>query len=450
MIFGRCKALRRPYSQAAVRFLHVKRRLGRDPYDPLRCPRARQPPNRPLGRPPARASTRRRVRLARPPARACVAPEASAYASAPAPAASARRRSRPRSASASRAREAGARAHDRPRAASSAPSLALGMGAPAATRRASSPRASRGRRADAGRAVGDDARCETTFDELIVELRPTSTRARSCSPTASTASSPRPPRARRRSRRSPSSSSSTASGRSTSSWSTRPPRTTRSTSSQAPARLTGFLEGRAMDIFMVAGSPLHRRPCSRAARASRPAAGWGNRPSSSASSRAPPASSSPGRSRGLLPAALGPPRGLRERAPASTRCCTTRPRASCRHLSRARARAEAAFLHRSLLDAGLPYGALVVNRVHEGRIRRTRARGAPRALDGGRSPPGAGVMRSVERFRGTRGRDREIACEPLAGLARALPRERAGTRRRGRRPRGARRVSVACFADALR
>ncbi len=87
---------------------------------------------------------------------------------------------------------------------------------------------------------------------------------------------------------------------------------------------------------------------------------------------------------------------------------------------------EAAFLHRSLLDAGLPYGALVVNRVHEGAFAEAELEELRATLDGSVDARlSAGVMRSVAEFEVLASRDRRDACAPLGGARGALARERA-------------------------
>ena len=83
---------------------------------------------------------------------------------------------------------------------------------------------------------------------------------------------------------------------------------------------------------------------------------------------------------------------------------------------------EAVFLHRSLLDAGLPYGALVVNRVHEGafataeldELRVTLERSLEARLS-------AGVMRSVAEFEVLASRDQETVARLSGALEERAP-----------------------------
>ena len=410
MIFGRCKALRRPYSQAALRFLHLKPDSDKIPTirsmpAPKRAAEAPAPAAL-LG--PARGAA---IRLALPRRELHRAWKASAYASAPAPAASARRRSRPRSASASRARASGCScSRSTPRGAWRARSACGAPGEPARVE----PRAPRcGRVQTRGELWAMTLDVKQTFDELIVELAPDehsreellsnriyrelSSAAAGSQEVAAVAKLFELDRER--------------------SFDVvvvdTPPSHNALDFLEAPARLTSFLEGRAMDIFTLGAGRggLAARVCSAVGRRC-----------CSASSHAPPASSSPG-DLALLPTALGPARGLARTGRERRRAAPRRGHElSDRHARRSTGpREEAAFLHRSLLDAGLPYGALVVNRVHEGAFAERRARGASR--NAGRSVDarlGAGVMRSVTEFEVLASRDSRDACAPLGGARGAL------------------------------
>ena len=100
--------------------------------------------------------------------------------------------------------------------------------------------------------MGDDARRQAHLRRARSSAsRPTSARATRSSPTASTSSSRAPSRARRSSPRWPSSTSSTAPGASTSLVLDTPPSRNALDFLDAPDRLTGFLEGRALRVFLA-------------------------------------------------------------------------------------------------------------------------------------------------------------------------------------------------------
>jgi anion-transporting ArsA/GET3 family ATPase len=138
---------------------------------------------------------------------------------------------------------------------------------------------------------------------------------------------------------------------------------------EAPTRLANFLEGRAMDIFIVAGSRLRAAPLlprlAPKGIASR-LLGGGTGLMFSLFARATGVELA-GDIALFFRLLAGLREGLRERARSveallrdetSTFLIVTSP-------EREPAR-EAEFLHASLLRAGMPYGALIVNRVHEG------------------------------------------------------------------------------------
>jgi anion-transporting ArsA/GET3 family ATPase len=187
---------------------------------------------------------------------------------------------------------------------------------------------------------------------------------------------------------------------------------------EAPTRLASFLEGRAMDIFIVAGSPLRSTPrlprLAPRGLASRLLGGG------------------TGLLFGLFARATGVELagdlalffrllstlrdGLRERAKAvesllrddaTTFLIVTSP-----ELEPAR---EAEFLHSRLVRARLPYGALIVNRMHEGELGERELAEVQsllsRTLD---ARLGALVMRSVSEFEALVERDSE-ALERLSG-----------------------------------
>jgi anion-transporting ArsA/GET3 family ATPase len=189
---------------------------------------------------------------------------------------------------------------------------------------------------------------------------------------------------------------------------------------QAPSRLAGFLEGRAMDIFMVAGSPLRSAPLlprlAPRGMASR-LLGGGTALLFSLFARATGVELAGDLA--VFFRLLSDLRdGLRERARAVERLLRD-PSTSFLVVSSPEPEParEARFLHASLLDEALPYAALVVNRVHEGRLGE-RELVELEALVGRRLDPrlGARVLRSVSDFEVLVARDTEV----LAGLARDL------------------------------
>ena len=187
---------------------------------------------------------------------------ASGSSSAPAPAAWARRRRRRRS------RWASPRAAQRVAVVTIDPArrLADSLGPRRARQRAarSSTRAlRRPRRRDARRAVGDDARPQAHVRRADRRgSRPTTRRATRSSTTASTSSSPARSPARRSSRRSPSSTSSTTPARFDVLVLDTPPSRNALDFLDAPDRLTGFFEGRALQLFLAPdrASPRGRGP----------------------------------------------------------------------------------------------------------------------------------------------------------------------------------------------
>jgi len=185
---------------------------------------------------------------------------------------------------------------------------------------------------------------------------------------------------------------------------------------QAPSRLASFLEGRAMDIVMVAGSPLRLAPRGVASRL----LGGGTGLLFSLFARATGVELA-GDLAVFFRLLSGLRDGLRERARAVERLlhdpATSFLVVSSPEPEPAR---EARFLHASLLDAALPYGALIVNRVHEGRID-DRELAELHALLGRRLDPrlGARVLRSVSDYEVLVARDAEV----LARLARELGEE---------------------------
>jgi anion-transporting ArsA/GET3 family ATPase len=192
---------------------------------------------------------------------------------------------------------------------------------------------------------------------------------------------------------------------------------------QAPSRLAGFLEGRAMDIFMVAGSPLRSAPLlpriAPRGLASR-LLGGGTGLLFSLFARATGVELA-GDLAVFFRLLSGLRDGLRERARAVERLlhdpATSFLVVSSPEPEPAR---EARFLHASFLDAALPFGALIVNRVHEDRIDE-RELGELQALVGRQLDPrlGARVLRSVSDFEVLATRDAEV----LAGLVRDLGEE---------------------------
>ena len=192
---------------------------------------------------------------------------------------------------------------------------------------------------------------------------------------------------------------------------------------QAPSRLASFLEGRAMDIVMVAGSPLRSAPLlprlAPRGVASR-LLGGGTGLLFSLFARATGVELA-GDLAVFFRLLSGLRDGLRERARAVERLlhdpATSFLVVSSPEPEPAR---EARFLHASLLDAALPYGALIVNRVHEGRID-DRELAELHALLGRRLDPrlGARVLRSVSDYEVLVARDSEV----LARLARELGEE---------------------------
>ena len=168
------------------------------------------------------------------------------------------------------------------------------------------------------RAVGDDARRQAHVRRAHRAARARrARRATRSSPTASTSSSRARSRARRSSPRSPSSTSSTASGRFDVLVLDTPPSRNALDFLDAPDRLTGFLEGRA----------LQRLP--RPDRASRRGSSAAGRASSSRVLQAPHRRRPARRPQRLLPRARRPHRRLQASAPrASRRCSPTRRRRS--------------------------------------------------------------------------------------------------------------------------
>jgi anion-transporting ArsA/GET3 family ATPase len=189
---------------------------------------------------------------------------------------------------------------------------------------------------------------------------------------------------------------------------------------EAPTRLASFLEGRAMDIFIVAGSPLRSAPllpklAPRGVAARLLAGGTGLLFGLFA------------RATGVELAGdlalffqqlSGLRDGLRERAraveallreEATSFLVVTSPEPEPAR--------EAAFLHASLLDAGMPYGALIVNRVHEGHLD-GRGLAELRELLSRQLDPrlGTRVLRSVTDYEVLAARD----AETLERLARDL------------------------------
>lgn len=189
---------------------------------------------------------------------------------------------------------------------------------------------------------------------------------------------------------------------------------------QAPTRLASFLEGRAMDIFIAAGSPLRSAPLlSRLAPKGVAARLLGGGTALLFSLFARATGVELAGDLALFFRLLSDLRdGLRERArgveallrdQATSFLIVTSP-------EREPAR-EAAFLHASLQEAGMPYGALIVNRVHEGRLE-DHELAELRALFERRLDPrlAARVLQSVTDFEVLVARD----ADTLARLAREL------------------------------
>ena len=212
---------------------------------------------------------------------------------------------------------------------------------------------------------------KATFDELVARTRPTRRRATGSSRTASTSSSPTRWPAPRSTWRWRSSSSSTRRAATTSSSSTRRRRRNALDFLDAPERLTQFIEGRALQMFM--------KPT-----------GLGDAGSSAAAARW---------CFGVLKritgvdlladlaeffqAFSGMVDGFRERAkrvnelladPATTFLVVCGPQGEPID--------EAVYFHRKLVEAKLPVGGVIVNKVHyeaERRAREGEARGRPAA-----------------------------------------------------------------------
>jgi anion-transporting ArsA/GET3 family ATPase len=189
---------------------------------------------------------------------------------------------------------------------------------------------------------------------------------------------------------------------------------------EAPSRLANFLEGRAMDIFIVAGSPLRSAPSlprlAPLSIASR-LLGGGTGLLFSLFARATGIELA-GDLALFFRLLSGLRDGLRERAraveallreDATTFLIVTSPEHEPAR--------EAEFLHSSLMRAGLPYGALVVNRLHEGELGERELEQLRALLDRRLDPRlGERVMRSVSEFEALVARDRET----LERLSRAL------------------------------
>jgi len=189
---------------------------------------------------------------------------------------------------------------------------------------------------------------------------------------------------------------------------------------EAPTRLASFLEGRGMDIFIVAGSPLRSAsalprldPRGMAARLL--GGGTGLLFSLFARATGVELAGDIGLFFSLL---AGLRDGLRERAraveallrdEATSFLIVTSPEPEPAR--------EASFLHASLRDAGMPYGALIVNRMHEGALDE-RELAELRSLVEFRLDErlGARVLRSVAEYEVLAARD----ARTLASLAREL------------------------------
>lgn len=182
---------------------------------------------------------------------------------------------------------------------------------------------------------------------------------------------------------------------------------------EAPARLTSFLEGRAMDLFTLGAG--------RGGLAAR-VLGGGTALLFGVFARATGVELA--REISLFFRLLSELReGLRERAAsvdallrdgATTFLIITSPEHGPTE--------EAVFLHRSLLDGGFPYGALVVNRVHEGAFADAELEELRATLDGSVDARlGAGVMRSVAEFEVLASRDRETLARLSAALQEPSP-----------------------------
>lgn len=186
---------------------------------------------------------------------------------------------------------------------------------------------------------------------------------------------------------------------------------------EAPTRLTSFLDGRAMDIFMLAGLPLRSAQRSSGGGLAARLLGGGTSLLFGIFARATGVELA-GELAVFFGLLSGLRDGLRERA-ASVDALLREDTTSFIVVTSPEHEPaqEAAFLHHSLLDAGLPYGGLVVNRVHEGTLEdgqldELRAT-LERSLDARLS---ARVMRSVSEFEVLVARDREA----LERLSRAL------------------------------
>jgi anion-transporting ArsA/GET3 family ATPase len=192
---------------------------------------------------------------------------------------------------------------------------------------------------------------------------------------------------------------------------------------EAPTRLANFLEGRAMDIFIAAGSPLRAAPLlprlAPKGIASR-LLGGGTGLMFSLFARATGVELA-GDIALFFRLLAGLREGLRERArsveallrgEASTFLIVTSPEHEPAR--------EAEFLHASLARAGMPYGALIVNRVHEGSLDGHELTELRALIDRGLDARlGARVMRTVADFEVLVTRD----AESLARLSQALGEE---------------------------
>ena len=119
----------------------------------------------------------------------------------------------------------------------------------------------------------------------------------------------------------------------------------------APDRLTGFFEGRAMRVFLAPTGLAARSSAAARRRLLGPQARDGRRPAR--------------RPERLLPRAGRDDRRLHgARGGGQARWPTTGDDVPGRHLARARPGRGGDLLHRKLRDAGMPFGGLVVNRVH--------------------------------------------------------------------------------------